>query len=63
MGIEHRRAHVAMSKQFLTGAKVVARFEQTAGERVPQRVTIGLLGQPDFPGCRFDGPCRTVLSI
>ena len=38
MGIDHRRAHVAVSEQLLNGSYVGAPLEQMGREGMPQRV-------------------------
>ena len=45
-----------MPEQFLNRADVIAIFQQVRGERVPQRVAVGRLGQPACSGGFFDGP-------
>src|SRR6185437_8367101 len=43
--VEHGRAHIAVAKQFLNRANVVARLEQMRREAVPERVARDTLGQ------------------
>ena len=65
VGIAHRRLHVPMSEEFLNHADIIAIFQQVRGERVPQRVAIGRLGQPYGSGHLFDGtlPHRFVQMM
>jgi len=46
MRIEHGRAHVRMTEQFLYRADVIALFKQVGGEAVPQGVATGRLRYP-----------------
>ena len=45
MRVHHGRRHVGVAHQLLDGADVVARLQQVRGERVPQGVAGGWLGQ------------------
>ena len=45
MHVDHRGGHVGMAEQFLDDADVVTGLEQGGGERVPQRVGRGRLGE------------------
>jgi hypothetical protein len=44
VGVNHRRAHVFVTKEFLHGSNVVAIFQQVGRERMPQRMTTRGLG-------------------
>ena len=46
MGVDHRRADVPVAQQLLDGANVVAVLPQVGGERVPEGVARGGLGDP-----------------
>ncbi len=61
MGVDHRRFHVTVPKQFLDRANVVAHFQQMRGEAVPQRVRPHRFGYPDASSRFADGPLRHGL--
>jgi hypothetical protein len=44
-----------MPEEFLTGADVIAIFQQVRGKRMPQRVAIDRLSQPCVSRGLFDG--------
>ncbi len=58
MGVNHRRADVAVSQEFLDGADVVAVFEQVNREGMAELVGRGVLG--DFG--RTVGGARRLLN-
>ena len=45
MGVDHRRANVAMAQEFLDSANVIAGSQQVRGKRMPKRVASDSLGQ------------------
>ena len=49
MGVNHRRAHVAVPEKLLNRADVVAILEQVGREGVTKAMTRGRLGNPRFP--------------
>jgi hypothetical protein len=56
MRVNHRRAQLLVTKQFLHGANVISIFEQVRRERVPKRVTGGRFvysGLPPGEGFTF----------
>ena len=61
MGVDHGGADIAMTQQFLNGANVVACFQKMRGERMPQDVWIGRLGETNLPGGFFEGALRNGL--
>jgi len=50
VGVDHRRAHVAMPQELLDRPDVVSRFEQVRRERVAQRVTSRRSSNASGPG-------------
>ena len=54
MGVDHRRLHVLVPKQFLNGPNIVAVLEQVRRKGVAQGVTGGMLGDSRRDGGRFD---------
>src|SRR3989454_11676938 len=46
VGVNHRRAHVLVTEQFLDCADVVTILEEVGGERVPERMAGRLLREP-----------------
>jgi hypothetical protein len=45
MGVDHRRANVAMAQEFLHCANVIAGSQQVRGKRMPKRVACDSFGQ------------------
>lgn len=45
MGVDHRRANVAMAEEFLHCANVIAGTQQVRGKRMPKRVARDSFGQ------------------
>ena len=48
MGVNHRRANVLVTQEFLDRANVIAIGQQVRGERMPKRVARDSLGQPSL---------------
>ncbi len=51
MGVDLRRADIAMTQQLLYGANIVARFQQMRRERVAQRMARGVLDDARIVDC------------
>ena len=54
MGVNHCRANVLVTEQFLHGANVVAVRQKVCGEGVPERMTGHPFGQSGLPYGGFD---------
>jgi hypothetical protein len=55
MGVDHGRFHAGVAEEFLNGANVVARFEQTGGEIVAQGMDGGAFAQVCQTASGFEG--------
>jgi hypothetical protein len=51
MGIDHRRPDVAVAQEFLDGTDVVALFQKTGCERMPERMATAVLGDSGTQDC------------
>ena len=56
--VDHRGAHVAMTKKFLDGSDVAIVLEEVGGKRVPQGVTSRRLGDAGVSHGVFDRPLQ-----
>lgn len=61
MGIDHSRADVLVTEQFLNRADIVARLKQMRGEGVPEGVAAGMLNYPGLADRFLDGPLKNRL--
>ncbi len=64
VGVNHRRRHVRVAEQLLHRADVLPVFQQVRGERVPQGVGGGVLGDPGRSHRRHNAPVyRTRVGV